>query len=45
LDVQGQYIKGETLSTKLIEGELPAEAATQTFAIEGEEISLGLVKV
>ncbi|MBM4463989.1 MAG: isoleucine--tRNA ligase [Chloroflexi bacterium] len=45
LEVQGQYIKGETLSTKLIEGELPAEAATQTFAIEGEEISLGLVKV
>ena len=43
LEALSQYIKGETLSTELIEDELPAEAATQTFAIEGEEITLGLV--
>jgi len=43
LEALGQYIKGETLSTKLIEGELPAEAYTQAFEIEGEEITLGLV--
>ncbi len=52
LEVRGQYIKGETLSTELIEGELPAlmgeglptEAHAQTFKIEGEEITLGLVR-
>ncbi|MFQ5812386.1 MAG: isoleucine--tRNA ligase [Anaerolineae bacterium] len=45
LETLGQYIKGETLSTKLIEGEPPAEAHVQTFEIGGEEITLGLVKV
>jgi isoleucyl-tRNA synthetase len=45
LEALGQYIQSETLSTKLIEGEPPAEASTQTFAIEGEEITLGLVRV
>jgi isoleucyl-tRNA synthetase len=45
LEALGQYIKGETLSTELIEGELPAEATTQTFQVEGEEITLGLVRV
>jgi len=43
LDNLGQYIKGETLSIELIEGEPPAEAYVQTFEIEGEEITLGLV--
>ncbi len=43
LEALGQYIKGETLSAELIEGELPAQATTQTFNIEGEEITLGLV--
>ena len=43
LDNLGQYIKGETLSIELIEGEPPAEAYAQTFEIEGEEITLGLV--
>jgi isoleucyl-tRNA synthetase len=43
LETLGQYIKGETLSTELIEGEPPAEAHVQTFEIEGEEIILGLV--
>ncbi len=45
LEIRGQYIKGETLSTELIESELPAEAYAQTLKIEGEEITLGLVKV
>jgi isoleucyl-tRNA synthetase len=45
LEALGQYIKGETLSTELIEGELPDGAYVQTFEIEGEEITLGLVKV
>jgi isoleucyl-tRNA synthetase len=45
METLGQYIKGETLSTKLIEGEPPAEAHAQTFEIEGEEITLGLVTV
>ncbi len=39
-----QYIKGETLSAELIEGELPDEATVQTVEIEGEEITLGLVR-
>jgi isoleucyl-tRNA synthetase len=43
LEALGQYIKGETLSTELIEGELPAGAYAQTFKIEGEEITLSLV--
>lgn len=43
LETLSEYIKGETLSTELIEGELPAEAHAQTFKIEGEEITLGLV--
>jgi isoleucyl-tRNA synthetase len=42
LEALGQYIKGETLSTELIEGEPPAEAYAQSFRIEGEEIALGL---
>jgi len=51
LEALGEYIKGETLSTELIEGDLaalmgeglPTEPHVQTFEIEGEEISLGLV--
>jgi len=43
MEALGQYIKGETLSTELIEAEPPAEACIQTFEIEGEEITLGLV--
>ena len=51
LEALSEYIKGETLSTELIEGELPAlmgeglptEPHVQTFKIEGEEITLGLV--
>jgi len=51
LETLGQYIKGETLSTELIEGDLPAlmgeglptEPHVQTFKVEGEEITLGLV--
>lgn len=43
LEVLSEYIKGETLSTELIEGELPAEARAQTFIIESEKITLGLV--
>ncbi len=45
LEALGHYIKGETLSTELVEDELPAEAYTQTFTIEGEDITFGLVKV
>jgi len=44
LEVLGQYIKGETLSTELIEGEPPDGAHAQTLQIEGEKITLGLVK-
>ena len=43
LEIRGQYIKGETLSKELIEGDWPAEAHVQTLEIEGEEITLGLV--
>ncbi len=51
LEALSQYIEGETLSTELIEGDLPAsmgeglptEPHVQTFKIEGEEITLGLV--
>ena len=43
LETLSQYIKDETLSTELVENELPAEAYAQTFKIEGEEITLGLV--
>ena len=43
LEALGQYIKGETLSTELIEGDPPAEAHVQVFEIEGEEITFGLV--
>ncbi len=45
LETLGQYIEGETLSKELIEGEPPAEAHAQTFKIEGEEITLGLIMV
>ena len=43
LEALSDYIKGETLSTELIESEPPAEAHVQTLEIEGEEITLGLV--
>ena len=44
LEALGQYIKGETLSTELVEAEPPAAARAQTFEIEGEEITLGLIR-
>jgi len=44
LETLGDYIKGETLSAELVEGALPAGAYAQAFEIEGEEITLGLVK-
>jgi isoleucyl-tRNA synthetase len=43
MEALGQYIRGETLSTELIEAEPPAGAYAQTFEIEDEEITLGLV--
>jgi len=44
LETLGDYIQGETLSAELVEGALPDGAYAQTFEIEGEEITLGLVK-
>jgi len=43
MEVLSEYVRGETLSTELVESELPAEAYAQNFKIEGEEITLGLV--
>jgi len=38
------YIKGETLSTRLIEGQPPSEAYAASFEIEGQKVSLGVVR-
>lgn len=40
----GDYIRGETLSRRLIESQPPAEAYVKELEIEGEEITLGVVK-
>ncbi len=44
LDDFGEYIKGETLSTELVEAEPPAGAYRQQLTVDGEEITLGLVR-
>ena len=38
------YIGGETLSTRLIEGQPPSEAYTASFEIEGQKVTLGVVR-
>jgi len=40
----GGYIRGETLSRKLIEGQPPSNAYVKEFEIEGAKIILGVVK-
>ncbi|MBI2846040.1 MAG: isoleucine--tRNA ligase, partial [Chloroflexi bacterium] len=41
---EGDYIRKETLSEQLIEGELPAEATKDKFKIDGQELTLGVVR-
>jgi len=38
------YIGGETLSKRLIEGQPPSEAYTASFEIEGQKVTLGVVR-
>jgi len=38
------YIGGETLSTRLIEDQPPSEAYTASFEIEGQKVTLGVVR-
>ena len=38
------YIGGETLSTRLIESQPPSEAYTASFEIEGQKVTLGVVR-
>jgi isoleucyl-tRNA synthetase len=44
LEGLSQYIKEETLSLELVAGEPPVEAFAETLRIEGEGITLGLVR-
>ncbi len=36
------YIQAETLTTKLVAGEPPAEAYTETHKVEGQEVTIGV---
>jgi isoleucyl-tRNA synthetase len=40
----GGYIKDETLSTKLVAGEAPAEAYIATHNVDGQELRLGVLR-
>jgi len=44
LAAHADYIKGETLSLSLVEGEAPAGAHSETQQVEGREVTLGVVR-
>ena len=45
LDAHGDYVRRETLSDDLVNAPAPDHAHTATLSVDGEEITLGLVRV
>ena len=45
LAAHGDYVRRETLSDDLVDAPAPADAHTATLSVDGQEITLGLVRV
>ena len=44
LAAHGDYVRGETLSLELVEGEPPADAHREELTVEGHDVVLGVVR-